>query len=76
MPSSDACSSKNDSEIWERNGKEAIFRQYPTQILGTQMVPGFTKRLCMEIEQDKRRDAENLDFKLFSHGIINSYEGL
>ena len=35
------------------NGMEKIFKQYPTQVLGTQMVPGLTKPLCTEKQQDK-----------------------
>ena len=60
------------------NGMERkrFLKQYPTQVLGAQMVPGLTKRLCTEILQDKRRYAENLDFKLFSNGVINIYEVL
>ena len=60
------------------NGMERkrFLKQYPTQVLGAQMVPGLTKRLCTEILQDKRRYAENLDFKPFSHGVINIYESL
>jgi len=45
-------------------------------IRGAKMVPGLTKPPCTEIRQDKRRYAENLDFKPFSHGVINIYEGL
>lgn len=58
------------------NGKEEIFKQYPTRVLGAQMVPCLTKPPCTEIRQDKRRYAENLDIKPFSHGVINIYEGL
>lgn len=76
VPSSYACSSKNHSDIWKRNEKEEIFKQYPTQVLGAQMVPSLTKPPCTEIRQDKRRYAEALDFKPFSHGVINIYEGL
>lgn len=35
------------------NGMEDIFKQYPTQVLGAQMVPGLTKLHCTEIQQDK-----------------------
>ena len=76
VPSSYACSSKKHSEIWERNGKEGAFKQYPTRVLGAQMVPDLTKPPCTEIQQDKRRYAENLDFKPFSHWFINICEDL
>lgn len=58
------------------NGKEEVFKLYPTQVFGAQMVPGLTKRLCTEIRQDKRQYVESLDFKPLSHGVINIYEGL
>lgn len=57
-------------------GMEVAFKQYPTLVLGAQMVPGLTKPPCPEIRQDKRRYVKNLDFKPFSHGVINIYEGL
>ncbi len=53
--------------------RKRFFKQYPTQVLGTQMVPSLTKPPYTEIRQDKRRYAGNLDF--ISHGVINIYVG-
>lgn len=52
------------------------FKQYPTQVLGTQMVSDLTKPPCTRMRQAQGRYAKSLGFKPFSQGVLSIYEGL